>query len=295
MGIIRSPAYNYYNDVVSEELEEALNGLYLIKQGDKLPVGIETITSDKLKSLKGKARRGRPGQPIPREIGELETKVVYMLNIAHGFYLHEDKLTAAQNSGQKLPDTAARQSAQLVSKDLNDFIFNGDAGYKTDGILDTTLEIAVANGSQWNSVGGGDPETVINDAFTLLEQNDLFTGRKLGLRPVAYRKMFKRIPNTSATYASLIAEYFDNGVNDIIKVPVGFPTGVDGVLGDYGPKIAERVPSKDIILKERSINEDGNIPYNIETDQSIDVKETDAFVLLKNLIDTTRLPVSGGS
>ena len=288
-GLLQGPAYNYYDDKVMEELVGSLNGTQLIAQGENIPVGIETITKDKLKELKGEAARGRAGQPIPREMGELEPHVVYMLNIAHGFYVHEDKITASQRFGTPLPDTGARQSARLVSKDINDLIFNGDAGYKTKGMLDTTKIITVASGSEWNSTSGGNPYAIINKASAILSQNGLFSMKKIGLKPTAYDAMFNLVPNTSVTHAELIAKRLPNGLNDIIKIPIGLPADTDGVVCDFGPQIAERYVIRDPTLQERATNEDGNIPFNVISDQGMMIKELDAFIKLKNLIDPTKI------
>lgn len=292
MGILRSPAYNYYDWVVSEELVAALNGTDLIAQGENPPQGTETITKDKLKQLTGEAKLGKPGQPVPRELGELETDVVHILQITHGFYLHYKKLQANQNFGTSLPDTQARLSSRLVNWRINDMIFNGNSGYKVTGILDTTKEVVVASGSEWNSNSGGNPYGDLQKAFMKLRQGGIFAPKKVGLKPAAYEALFNLIPNTSVTHAELLAKRLPNGMNDIIEIPIGLPAGTDGIVCDYGPLIAERYVEEDINLKEKMENEDGNIPFNIETYQGMHIKEINAFVKLKNLLDPTKLTMT---
>ena len=283
----------FYNTVVLEEMLETLVGIDVVAKGDDVPAGAQQVTRDELLKLKGKAKVGGKGQPIPRETGETQRKVTLIPEHSHGFRIHRKDLQASQRTGQRLPDASAKQSARLVAESMEDMIFNGVPELEIKGIYaDAGSTYTVESDYEWNK-DKAEPFNDMVKAFAQLESNGKYTGRKLILSPTAYRTAFKT--NTlGISYMSQIAGLFPNGMADIVKAPQtanGNSTIIPvdgGVLCDFGKGVAERYVEEDVNVQgDFPMNEDNLFPFNVLTYQSIDIHRVEAFLKLDNLIDTT--------
>ncbi len=290
MALLINEAYNYYDLIMLEELKDTLIGVDLVAKAPSLPAGTQQVTRDELEALQGKAKKGKKGQPIPRETGDITRKTVLIPEIAHGFELHRKDLEASQNKGEPLPDVAARQSTRLVAEAIEDMIFNGIPELNIKGIYaDAGDTYAVEENYEWNTANG-QPFNNMVEAFAQLEGNGSFTGRKLVLSPRAYRTAFKT--NTmGVSYMTQIASLFPNGMGDIYKAPstVQGETIIPedgGVLFDFGNRIAERYVEEEVNLQaDFEMDKNNLIPFNILTYQSLDIHEVNAFLALDNLIE----------
>lgn len=293
MGLINDQMISYYEMIMLEEIQPNLIGTQCLAKAPTLPPGTQIVPRDELLALKGKAKIGKKGQPIPREIGDLSRKATLIPEIAHGFTLHRKDLQAAANGNIPLPDTAARQSSRLVMEAIEDMIFNGNSSMGLSGIYaDAGDTFTVDSGYEWNT-SSGQPFNDVVDMFGLLENGGQYTGKKLILSPRAYRSAFKTNIN-GISYMKQIAELFPNGMNDILKAPLTANQATTiipedgGVLCDYGNGIAERYVEEEINLQQDFEMDENNLfPFNVVTYQALDIHRTEAFLKLDNLIDTS--------
>lgn len=290
MGLITAQDITYYELVMLEEIQELLVGPFMVAKAPNLPPGTQIVPRDKLKALKGRAKLGKKGQPIPREIGDIERGAVQIPEISHGFSLHRKDLQAKAT----LPDIGARQSTRLVLERLENLIFNGEPTLGIDGIYaDAGLDpYVIDDGYEWNT-SNGQPFNDMVDMFGTLNATNKFRGKKLALAPRAYWAAQKTNIN-GISYFDQIAKLFPNGANDIYIAPLTadqdrtiIPAD-GGLLCDYGPRIAERLVEEEINLQQDFEMDENNLfPFNVVTYQSLDIQELDAFLPLENLVDLT--------
>lgn len=290
MGLVTDRMISYYEMIMLEEISQNLVGTQVIAKAPTLPPGTQIVPRDEIKKLKGKAKRGKKGQPIPRETGDTDRKATIIPEIAHGFTLHRKDIQAAQNTGLNLPDASARQSSRLVLENIEDLIFNGDDALGIKGIYaDAGLSFTVDDGYEWNT-SQGQPYNDVVDMFGLLRSSGQYRGKKLILSPKAYMEAFKT--NTmGVSYMDQIAKLFPNGLADIFEAPAtanGDSTIIPedgGVLCDYGNGIAERYVEEEVNLQQDFAMDENNLfPFNVVTYQSLDIHFVNAFVKLGNLI-----------
>ena len=70
-------AFNFFNLAILEETEPLLVGTQVVAKAPELPPGIKRVTRYELKKLRSQAKRGHPGQPVPKEVGRLAPKTTY--------------------------------------------------------------------------------------------------------------------------------------------------------------------------------------------------------------------------
>jgi uncharacterized linocin/CFP29 family protein len=296
MGLVTDQMISYYEMVMLEEIQPNLIGTQIIAQAGTIPKGTQIVPRDELQALQGRAKLGKKGQPIPREVGEITRKATVIPEIAHGFTLHRKDLEAAQGGNVALPDTAARMSSRLVMERLEDLIFNGNATLGIKGIFaDANDTFTVDNDYEWNT-SQGQPYNDIVDAFGQLESSGQYTGKKLILSPKAYRAAYKTNIN-GISYMNQIANLFPGGQKDIFKAPLTADQGTTiipedgGLLCDFGNGIAERYVEEDINLQQDFAMDENNLfPFNVVTYQSLDIHRVEAFLKLDNLIAAEEEP-----
>lgn len=295
MGLLTDAAINYYELIMLEEIEPNLVGTQVIAKAPDIPVGAQQVTRDEIAKLKGKAKKGKKGQPIPRETGDVSRKTVLIPEIAHGFTLHRKDIQASQRAGTPLPDAAARQSSRLVLEAIEDMVFNGIPELKIKGIYaDAADTYAVEDGYEWNS-SNAQPFNDMIAAMGQLASSGKYIGKKLILSPLAYWSAHKT--NTlGVSYMDQIASLFPNGKADIFQAPSTANGGetiipVDGgVLCDFGNGIAERYVEEEVNLQQDfGMDENNLFPFNVLTYQSQDIHRTEAFLKIDNLIDVDLL------
>lgn len=288
MAMLIDQAYNFYNMKMLETLYNTLVGDQLIAKSENIPSGTQQVTRDELLRLKGKAKLGKKGQPIPRETGDIDRQTVLIPEIAHGFDLHRKDLQASQNAGTPLPEASVVQSTRLVAEAIEDMIFNGITELGIKGIYADAGDTFTSD-NEWNT-DDGEPYNDMVAAFAQLEDSGLFTGKKLVLSPMAYRTAFKT--NTlGVSYMDQIAKLMPNGMSDIIKAPLTANGGntiipVDGgLLCDFGNRFAERYVEEEVNLQQDfAMTKDNFYPFNIITYQSLHLHEADAYLALDGLI-----------
>jgi len=294
-GILPEEAYNFYDRVVMEELDQILVGIDVVALAPNVPAGTTLVTRTTLNKLKGKAKLGKKGQPIPRETGTLDRTSLEIPEIAHGFELHRKDLEASQNGNLPLPDASAKQSARLVAESIEEMIFNGVPALDVKGIYtDAGKTYTVPEGEEWNT-SSGNPYNNIVEACAVLRKGTTFRQKKLVLSSTAYMNAFKT-NSLGISYADQIAKLFPNGANDIIEAPETVNQGTvpipedGGLLCDFGLRVARRYVEEDINLQsDFQMDKNNMYPFNVLTYQVLDMVEEDAFVQLENLIDTSLL------
>jgi uncharacterized linocin/CFP29 family protein len=298
-------AYNLYYETVLEAIEPLLIGPRVVAKADSLPPGTQQITRDELQKLRGKAKRGRKGSPVPRELGELERKTTYIPEHIHGFDVHNQDLLASKRSNTPLPQAAAMQCSRLVAESIEDMIFNGIPELNIKGIYKDAGKIFKTSTS-WNTEKA-DPYTDIVNIVGQLNESSRYKPKMMVLGSNAYWSLFKT-NNMGVSYMKMIedAGIFPNGRNDIYMAPAPAnpdspliipPT--DGVIGDFGNNIAERYvqngtgkqntnkeyPSE-IDLIDFPMDKNNLWAFNVQTYQGLDIHYKDAYIKLENLTKT---------
>jgi uncharacterized linocin/CFP29 family protein len=290
-------AIDHYEELMLEELVPNLVGTNCLAKAPNVPPGTQLISQDKLMQLKRKAKRGAKGSPIPRETSKIQRKMIQIPEMSFGFTLHRKDLQASQNAGTPLPDTEARMSTRKVMEALELTIFQGLEVLDIPGIYsDAGKEYTVDEGSEWNT-DNAKAQQDVNGAFAELEEDNIFTGKKLILASRPYRAL-----NTANIYGispmDQVAKLMPNGMSDIIKAPstISGETIIPadgGLLCDYGNTIAERVVEEEVNLQQDFAMDENNLfPFNILTYQTQRIHEFDAFCQLKNLVDLDRVPLT---
>ena len=304
--MLNENAYNIFYTAVLEAIEPVLVGPHIVAKAESLPAGVQQVTNDELQKLKGRAKRGRKGSPVPRELGELTRKTVPVVEHIHGFDVHQQDLLASKRSNTPLPTAAARQSARLVAESVEDMIFNGIPELEMQGIYkDAGNTFTSAN--PWN-VDGGDPYKDILDMVSTLTETSQYKPRMMVLDPRAYWALAKTNDH-GVSHLKMVedAAIFPNGRKDIYISPSRanlegapiIPSG-GGLIGDFDKNIAERYvqsplgsgvstdePYKgEISLVEFPMNSNNHWSFNVQTYQGINLHYTDAFVRLENVAKT---------
>jgi uncharacterized linocin/CFP29 family protein len=295
--------YNLLYEAVLNELEPILVGPRVVAKSDSLPLGIQSITINELKKLKGKAKRGQKGAPIPREVAEFQRKTVSIIEHAYGFHLDDQDLLASRRSKIPLETGAARQCARIVAESIEDMIFNGIPELGIKGIYnDTNKSFDAPN--PWDSKDGNPYEDVIS-MVSQLSENGRYRPKFMVLSPDAYYALAKT-NNLGVSYLKMIedAGFFPNGRNDIYMAPANanpihdpiIPAG-GGLIGDFGNNIAERYVQQtqanriegeeehysDIYLRDFPMNSNNLWEFNVQTYQGLGVHFNAAFLKLGKL------------
>ena len=295
MGLLTDAAINYYELIMLEEIEPNLVGTQVIAKSPEIPVGAQQVTRDEIAKLKGKAKKGKKGQPIPRETGDVTRKTVLIPEIAHGFTLHRKDIQSSQRAGTPLPDAAARQSSRLVLESIEDMIFNGIPELGIKGIYaDAGDTYTVEEGYEWNNAAAQPFDNMI-EAMGQLASSGQYLGKKLILSPLAYWSAHKT-NSLGVSYFDQISTLFPNGKADILQAPSTANGGstiipIDGgVLCDFGNGVAERYEEEAVNLQQDFAMDENNLfPFNVITYQSLDIHRVEAFLKLDNLIDVDLL------
>jgi len=297
MGGLTTRAYHVYRNTMLKELDPKLVATKLIAQGETPPTGARSITSEEIKRLKGRAKIGRPGQPIPRETVEVDRAAVYIPEIVHGFKLSRKDIEASENFGTPLPTANAQASAQLVREEIENLILNGNDSLNIKGIYADAganggSAYSVEEDKEWNTASAD----IVSDFLEMVELLEPYEPGRMLLDPKAYMMLFK--PNSFGIKPiDHIAEFFPNGKADIYKVPQ-FLFGEDkqdttpipaatGLLCAYGNDFGERWVEEEVNLRQQVPDENENIPYNIVTYQTVDIHQTGAYLKLDNLVTTS--------
>jgi uncharacterized linocin/CFP29 family protein len=294
MGLLTDAAINYYDLIVLEEIVPNLIGTQVIAKSPEIPVGAQQVTRDQIAKLKGKAKTGKKGQPIPRETGDVSRKTVLIPEISHGFTLHRKDIQSSKRAGTPLPDAAARQSSRLVLEGIEDLIFNGNPALKIKGIYEDAGDTyTVEDGYEWNA-DTAQPFNNMIAAMGQLNSTGKYTGKKLVLSPLAYWSAHKT-NSLGISYFDQIAGLFPNGKADIFQAPPTANGEVDGttiipqtggLLCDFGNSVAERYEEEAVNLQQDFAMDENNLfPFNVLTYQSLDIHRLEAFLKLDNLID----------
>ena len=286
MGLLTDQAINFYDTITLEEIQEALIGPEIIFKAPNVPKGSQTVTKDEIKKLKGKARLGRIGQPIPRETGDVERTVQLIPEIAHGFDVHRKDLEAAARAGGILPKTAALQSSRLVAESIENMIFNGVDDLDIKGIFaDAGDTYTVEEDHEWNTEDCN-PFNDIVGAASLLGK---YKPRKLVLSQKAYMNAWK-VNTMGVSYMDNIAKLM-GGMQNIYIGPStadGNSTIIPedgGLICDFGQNIAERYVEEEINTQsDFAMDKNQMYPFNILTYQVSVPHYLDAFVAIDNLI-----------
>lgn len=287
MGLLTAQDITYYEMVMLEEIQEALVAPYLISKAPNLPAGTQFVPREELQKLKGRAKLGKKGQPIPREIGDITRGAVQIPEISHGFTLHRKDLQAKAT----LPDLAARQSTQLVLERLENLLFNGETALDIKGMYaDAGKSFTLDEGYEWNT-SNGQPFNDMLAMFAKLNKENKYMGKKLALSPLPYWAAHKTNVN-GISYFDQIAKLFPNGANDIYIAPLTADQNRTiipadgGLLCDYGSRIGERYVEEEINLQQDfGMDENNLFPFNVITYQTLDIHYLDAYMQLGNLVD----------
>ena len=158
----------------------------------------------------------------------------------------------------------------------------------------------------------------------MLEETSRYHARWAVLPAKAIRN-FSNTTSLGISYAQMIRDasdknFFPNGMDDfypcpmpalkysndaetILKPPI-VGTGKEGVIGDYGNRVAERyvqniasgiavndgldeAPQGDIALVDYPKNRDNLWPFNIQTYQGVDMHYIDAFCKITNTLSVS--------
>jgi len=259
--------YTFYNMIILEEIEPSLVGTKVVAKAQNIPPGISIVYRNELKKLRGAAKRGHPGDPVPHEVGRIQPKATYVVEHIHGFDIPEqDMLAAAQpqnNTIIKLPEAAARASARLVAESIEDTVFNGIPELGAPGIYaDAGANDGDGYGvtTEWDKSSGADPYADIVGAAELLEETSRYHAMFAVVSAKALR-MFSRRNSFGISYASMIEDasdrhFFPNGMEDFhigpmpankysddaettLSTPILGGNDV-GLIGDFGNRVAER-------------------------------------------------------
>jgi hypothetical protein len=291
MGNLPRSITDYFDVDVILAYKAPLIGPDIIARGVDLPPGTATISRDEVQYPTSKAKRGYRVRTVPRETSERTPKTVTVIEHTHGFDMHKRVLDAYARMGEAaLSGVDSANSGRLVAESLDDVIFNGDTNSGAKGLYANAglTPYAVDESHEWNDPTGAAPDTTIVECISELEATEKYLGldKKLILEPNAYNMLFKRVPSTSATYMDFVAKLFTNGVKDIYR-STSLGSGC-GLLGYYGKEVAERNVEQDIqtyAVQGGVPDKENMIYFNVETYQAIDIKKTDAFLPITNLVD----------
>lgn len=295
-------AYNFYVERILRRLEPELVGTNLIAQHvGPLPPGTTQVTQEELLKLQGEAKLGKPGQPMPREVGNLSRGTVYIPQIAHGFHLHRKTLEAAQNTVD-FPTAYSDASTRLVMEKLEDMIFNGVPELNIKGIFADAganggATLNVASGSEWNATATTSTMIYnqINSMAATLEESGIYHAKKMVVDIVAYRALTE-VNDYGLSAVKMLEDassnsFFPNGLADIYIAPLkakdfsGILPAHSGVICDFNPDIGERYVEEQInlLMPMPNGNEDGNVAFNIETYQSQVLHYPAAYLAIGNV------------
>jgi uncharacterized linocin/CFP29 family protein len=305
--MLTDDAYNLYYMTVLEEIEPLLVGPRVVSRADSLPPGTQQVTRDELHKLKGKAKRGRKGSPVPRELGEMVRKTTFIPEHIHGFDIHQQDLLASKRSRTPLPQAGAQQCARLVAESIEDMIFNGIPELNIPGVYKYAgKKYPVQKGNEWNR-SQSDPYSDIIKIMGMLGETSQYKPKFMVLGSEAYYS-FLRVNSLGLSFLKMVedAGVFPDGRGSIFISPA--PANLDhgpiippdgGLIGDFGPNISERYVQNnlgdnvtdsagdytgEISLVEFPMDKNNMISFNVQTYQGIDIHYLNAYVRLENLI-----------
>lgn len=170
---------------------------------------------------------------FPRNLLISEARITKpVIKIGQGFDIPREDILTSKKLGTPLNTRMATAAGRAIAKKEDQLLFNGDADWGIQGMLDAAGNNVAAK-APWSDPANADPYKDINDALTALEENG-FEGKILFLHPTNYgeaRGMY--IPNTATTYLEQLQEL----VPTILKSDT-IPEGT-ALLCDVGEDIAQ--------------------------------------------------------
>lgn len=303
---------DYFYTAILEEIKPNLIGSRLVAKATPLPVGVQSVTTTKLKNLRGNAMIGRKTEDIPREIGDIERITVPIIPHSHGFKLDYQDVEAAKRTGLPLETTVAKEHARVLAESIERMILNGLPKYGIEGIYANAQGgddgiYTVPKGEEWDKPEAHVYESVV-DMVSKLEETSRYKAQWLMLSSRAYYKLMKTNKLGTNSFLEMIegAGLFNNGKN-IFKAPLPANQELDpiipegtGLIGDYGNHIAERYTQahyfggiegdeevvSEIDFRAIPLNENNTFVFNLESYQGMSIHFNEAFLRIENLLST---------
>lgn len=279
----------YVDSEVIRQYNEKIVGIDMIAKGPDLPAGTGHVERTEISQFEGKAKRGYRVTEVPRESVDRTPVNVTVIESVYGFELHRKEVQAYEREGTSAVNLEeAMECARIVALDVDDIIFNGDSVTNTKGIYkDAGDTFTVTTNYEWDNPVNRNPLDTMIDALTQFEKSGLYDAKdaKLCLSPMAYRLAWKQAPGSGAVYMEEIAKQFSTTPDNILKSNRIDADG--GLIAAFDKQVAERNVEEEANLLDFGLQPNSKYPFNLETYQAYQVKKTDGFLKLANLVANT--------